>query len=398
MPSPPKRSLLEVATLITCSVLDGYALARVVPVAQRLAERLHHAEEPGAALPRRVLSDALWACEDFIRVAEPDEPGSDWWSRLHTPRVWVSNPTLPKVVLEVVWRKLTAAHDPLTRWLSDLATPPPMTYGREFEAVAARRAISLLAQVDFDHVYRTVLTKWASSDDRRLNVAAVEVLAQAIENDHAVPAVRLMLRQWSRPGAKPMRRRTAILAYAGALGMHCSTSDVLRAVRLVGNEDPDRLAVRALARLVVDRRGDRVLADLAARLGRGDSTALGQFLALASGGEGDLPDLRPALLSAGGESAEHEASLAYLWTLALREPSTSPTAWHHLRRWIALTAHRPELLESLGVLVRRLLAEAYVAPRLRFVLRLWRSRCSPPERSALTFLSRAAPMETEGGR
>jgi hypothetical protein len=64
-----------------------------------------------------------------------------------------------------------------------------------------------------------------------------------------------MLRQWSRPGAKPMRRRTAILAYAGALGMHCSTSDVLRAVRLVGNEDPDRLAVRALARLLVDGRG-----------------------------------------------------------------------------------------------------------------------------------------------
>jgi hypothetical protein len=155
---------------------------------------------------------------------------------------------------------------------------------------------------------------------------------------------------------------------------------------------------RALARLVVDRRGDRVLADLAARLGGGDATALGQFLALAGGGEGDLPDLRPALLSAGGGSSEHEAALAYLWALALRESSTSPMAWQHLRGWIALTAHRPELLEWLGVLIGRLLAEPYVAPRLRFVLRLWRSRCSPPERSALTVLSRVAPMETGGGR
>jgi hypothetical protein len=153
------------------------------------------------------------------------------------------------------------------------------------------------------------------------------------------------------------------------------------------------------ARLAADGRAHRVLTDLSARVDNGDLPALKQFMVLARPGDPEgIPDLRAALLSASATSQAHEAALAHLWAWALQDPSTRVEAWQRLRAWVALGAHQPELLERLGALIGRLLAEPYVAPRLQFVLRLWWGSCAPPERSALTILSRAAPMETGGGR
>jgi hypothetical protein len=394
-----ERSLWDIATLIACCVFNGYPLARVSAAAVPLAMQLHDLESPGLPPPRPVLRDSIAACDRFIRVTGPDEPGPDWFSRLHTPRVYVRDPRLPRIVLEEVWRRLTAAREPVTRWLRDLVVSARRTpIGRE-RSGNALRAIGLLAQIDFDDLYRHVLGAWADSPSERTNKAAADALEIASTDDRAAPTVRIVLRQWSRDNASPRRRRTALLAYATSVGSNCPAGDVLRAVRNAGLAAEDPLVMFQFARLAADGRAHRVLTDLSARVDNGDLPALKQFMVLARPGDPEgIPDLRAALLSASATSQAHEAALAHLWAWALQDPSTRVEAWQRLRAWVALGAHQPELLERLGALIGRLLAEPYVAPRLQFVLRLWWGSCAPPERSALTILSRAAPMETGGGR
>ena len=394
-----KRSLWDVATLIACCVFDGHPLARVTTAAVPLAAELHALESPGMRPPRPVLRDSVAACDKFIRVTGPDESGPDWFSRLHTPRVYLRDPRLPRIVLEEVWRRLTAARGPVTRWLHDLAlSARTKPIGKE-QSGNALRAIGLLAQIDFDDLYRHVLGAWANSPSERANKAAATALEIASMDDRAALTVRMVLRRWSREDASLRRRRTALLAYATSVGSNCPAGDLLCAVRNAGLAAEDPLVMLQLARLAADGRGHQVLIDLSTRVGDGDLGALKQFLVLARPGNPDgIPDLRAALLRVSATSQADEAALAHLWALPLRDPSTRVEAWQRLRAWVALGAHQPELLEPLGALIGRLLAEPYVAPRLQFVLRLWRGSCTPPERSALTVLSRAAPMETGGGR
>jgi len=386
----PHRTVWDVATLVTCCVLDRYPLGRVLAAAESLAARLHGVESPGTHLPRPVLHDSVQACEEFIRVAEPYEPWPDWYSRWHTPRVQMRDQKLLKVVLEVVWRRLGAAREPVVSWLHDLADPARRAPAHSRREVACSlKALGVLAQIDFDHVNREVLGRWASSRDQRMNKAAVQVLEVALQDQRTTSTVRLALRQWSREDAALNRRRTALLAYGTLISVRIPADDVLRAVRHTGAAGGGPEAVRAVATLVVQGRGDPVLTELAARLDDGDPQAVGLFMALAGPGDGNgLPDPRAALLRASATSTARQVALARLWASGLQGSLTAAAAWRRLRDWVAIADHQPELLEPLSALLNGLMQEPRLLVRLPFVLRLWHGDGDPPERAAKLLLER----------
>ncbi len=333
----PQRTLWEVATLLACCVLDGYPLGRVVAEAERLAVRLHEIESPGTRPPHPVLRDSVQACITFIRVAEPHEPGSDWLARWHTPRVWVRDPKTPRIVFEILWREFIAARGPVVGWLREMTDP----------------------------------ARGSASDER------------------VASTVRLALRRWSDPKSARFRRRTAMLAYRSGIGAHFP-GDALRAVRgMTGNADRRQARV-LLTGLVLAGHADRVLAQLAGPDG-GDPEAVGLFLALGDvDGDADIPDPRGALLASRATVPGGDRALSRLWTLALRDSSTTTAAWRRLREWVALADDQPELLASLGTLATDLMVDANLAVRLPFVLKLWHGDRSQPWRATAWLLARVS--------
>jgi hypothetical protein len=387
----PERSVWDVATLLACCVLDRYPLGRVLAAAGDLATRLHQIESPGGRPTRPVLHDTVQACEEFVRIVEPYEPWSDWYSRWHTPRVQVREEKLLRVVLEVVWRRLNAAREPVIGWLRDLAARHRGSTAT-YRVACSLRALGVLAQIDFDHVNREVLGPWAGDWNERLNTAAVQVLAVALEDQRTSSTVRLALRQWSREGASWSKRRTALLAY-GTLGTEIPVDDVLRAVRDIDSVSHRPQVVRAIAALVERGGGDRVLRDLAARVDANDRRGMEMFMALLRRGNGvDLPDLRAALLSPRAPSAS-QIALTRLWVSVLQSPSTTAEAWRWLRDWVTLVDHQPEMMEPLSELLNSLMREPGLAARLLFVLRLWHGDRHPPERAAQLLLKRVSGLE-----
>ncbi len=385
----PQRTLWEVATLLACCVLDGYPLGRVVAEAERLAVRLHEIESPGTRPPHPVLRDSVQACITFIRVAEPHEPGSDWLARWHTPRVWVRDPKTPRIVFEILWREFIAARGPVVGWLREMTDPARGRSSTRGSGKCAIATIGMLATIDFDYLYRALLGGWAGSRDERLNEAAVRALEVAASDERVASTVRLALRRWSDPKSARFRRRTAMLAYRSGIGAHFP-GDALRAVRgMTGNADRRQARV-LLTGLVLAGHADRVLAQLAGPDG-GDPEAVGLFLALGDvDGDADIPDPRGALLASRATVPGGDRALSRLWTLALRDSSTTTAAWRRLREWVALADDQPELLASLGTLATDLMVDANLAVRLPFVLKLWHGDRSQPWRATAWLLARVS--------
>jgi hypothetical protein len=401
----PQSTLWDRAFVLAAAVLDRFPIDRVVAAADRLAVLIYGVEAPGASPPPRpAFHNRVRSCGDWLTVVETGYirglPGQS-----RTRRVRMRSNVLPEMVLDIAWRDFDALHEPLARWLRELASSQsPLVRER------AAFAVSVLAGYDFDHVERTILRRWAASGHAGPQRAAAQALARApVIDGRVATAVRRTIRDWA---GNSRRRHAALLACSSGIKYGLGPSFAywcVQVVTMAGDLDESHgdEVTTLFTNLLDAGYGDaalRLLGSPAAAVSRAVA-----FLRTLPNADSRQPSVRlTTLLSAAAMASEQGQPLVRLLATALAnppviEPPVTRLAWNLVRDLIAVTHEHPNLSRPLAGIMARLGTPGFGDPglrgRLRHVLHRWLhtdGTMRPAVRAILTEIDQAGTGEVRG--
>jgi hypothetical protein len=134
----------------------------------------------------------------------------------HGPRpletVAYEDPSMPRAVLQHVYREYPDVQDALVTWLRDLGGHAD----RRVRLWAANAAGSL-ASVAFDHILRVIVRPWAGSSDPKRRDSAAYSLYLPAQDAALATQVRGLVGDWRRSDA-PLLKATAARCFGSAIG------------------------------------------------------------------------------------------------------------------------------------------------------------------------------------
>jgi hypothetical protein len=355
---------------IALAVLDGLPYDRVIAAATMLNQRLHRTPQPSDVPPfssRRL--DRLHAVRAHLErsvVQGAYGPASTALAKFDNPRV-------ARQTLLHLWEEYDVERAAILEWLSDLVVDD-----WEPVRVFAAAAVGVLATQSFDYISESVLSPWASSDNRRHREAVINALRLVIFDVDTHGRIPQIIADWQAEGSSLEARATAALAYgSGLAGMDLggalaalgrlaenATGVVAESVGhavadLATGGDPAVLeVVDALARWSRDR--DR------ASTGRLAFTVLATSIATVRAEDGQGVDITwPLLLRAMRDLDNVRPPVVGLWGEVLNDPTNSAQALQILREWVRMAERHPDVRESL---VRFLHSLTATSERVRAIL------------------------------
>ncbi|MFI6845152.1 hypothetical protein OG535_05995 [Kitasatospora sp. NBC_00085] len=356
------------ASRIALAVLNGAVHSTVAEAAHLLTWELAVARDPGNTPARPLFCDDPVSDLAYLRAelteGEVETAGISAPARI----VRYRGSALPAAVLAEVWDRHHPAREPMVRWMRLLADDP-----RPEIWVRAALASGELCARDFANGYEKLVRPMATARTTQRRAFAATVLDQTARHESHRPAVRALVRDWTRSDS-PRLRWTAALALG--FGHAAPVEAALDGLARIGTDEEDDqapLASHSVVRLLSGPDDRAVLRRLADWTGdqRVPYQDLGLLtvvrLALTTVGEvwdGEAsPDLGdyldwPLPLALAVTRPDRTGPLADLMWTALRTPRSHEAATDCLEFWLrgAVDDDGPDTRAGLAALLPALLS------------------------------------------
>ena len=239
-------TLHPAAFRIALAVLGGAAHSTVTAAASTLTWELSMESDPDRAPCRPLFADDPVSGLALSRAELTDGQIETMGIPLPAQLVSYRGAALPTAVLAEVWGRHHAARPPIVRWLRQLADDPrPQVW------VRAALATGELCAQDFGHGYEELLRPLATATTLRRRLFAATSLDQAARHDSHRPAVRRLIRDWTRSGSAALRWTAAMaLGYGRGADSPDAALDALARVGVLGSGEQLPVATFNVARLV----------------------------------------------------------------------------------------------------------------------------------------------------
>ncbi|MGV9263419.1 hypothetical protein ACWDRR_02000 [Kitasatospora sp. NPDC003701] len=332
------------ASRIALAVLNGAVHSTVAEAAHLLTWELAVARDPGNTPARPLFCDDPVSDLAYLRAelaeGEVETAGISAPARI----VRYRGSALPAAVLAEVWDRHHPAREPMVRWMRLLADDP-----RPEIWVRAALASGELCARDFANGYEKLVRPMATARTTQRRAFAATVLDQTARHESHRPAVRALVRDWTRSDS-PRLRWTAALALG--FGHAAPVEAALDGLARIGTDEEDDqapIASHSVVRLLSGPDDRAVLRRLADWTGdqRVPHQDLGLLtvvrLALTTVGEvwdGEAsPDLGdyldwPLPLALAVTRPDRTGPLADLMWTALRTPRSHEAATDCLEFWL----------------------------------------------------------------
>ncbi|GAA3621646.1 hypothetical protein GCM10022223_43170 [Kineosporia mesophila] len=305
--------------------------------------------------------------------------------------MWFRNPTVPDVVLEVVWTEHHLASSAVLSWLLETAVVRRDRVAAPLEVrIRAAQAVGRLAVYDFEQIMAVVET-WAKSGSisgRRATALAMDLMLQ---DSTTAPRTWERLQDWARNWGLP-RRLAALTVYAYALDIE----HVDDALELVNRSRFQKDYGYALVASVVCRIYELNLTDRVndllkewieehersvrtIRRLRGSERLVVQsqlpghlVLILLFLGDEEASGTRGQLLRQFDTDVQMRRHVLVLWRMAIRDQRVVRFALNLLADWIKDSDQDPLLDRACRSVLRSLQQDRGCREHLKFHERLWR--------------------------